>query len=74
MNMNVAEYELNVAKGRIEDMRLEIANNRIAAAISRSTGGNNSPRALALFDAVVARASQGAARRHSARNGRQWPV
>ena len=73
MNLYHADYEISTANRRIEDMRLEIANNRIASAITARQGAPRGFRAAALFDAAVARASQGAVRRHSARTGRQTP-
>ncbi len=74
----VTDYEINVANRRIEDMRLEIANNRIRSAMASHEG---SPRGfkpvafpIALFDSAMTRASQGSVRRHSARSGRQTPA
>ena len=70
----VTDYEITVANRRIEDMRLEIANNRIRSAFASNEGSPRSFKPVAVFDAAVTRASQGSVRRHSARIGRQTPA
>ena len=70
--MNFAtDYEIQVAHRRIEDMRLEIAANRIGSANAAHEGAPRPFNVVALFDAAVARASEGAVRRNSQRNGGQ---